>query len=61
MWELPVLVQTSQDIKTEINGKWVPARPVNFTKQYTTGIQRLKWAWEVFRGRAEAFKWPDGQ
>lgn len=61
MWELEELVYIAQGTETEINSKWVPARPVNFTKEYTTGIQRLKWAWEVFRGRAEAVKWPEGQ
>lgn len=45
---------------TEINGKWVPARPEPYYGWYGTWM-RLKDAWEVFRGRADAVKWPGGQ
>ena len=48
------------DVDACINSKWVPARPLPFY-----GWAGLKWrirdAWEVFRGRADAFKWPEGQ
>ena len=42
---------------TCINGKWVPARPISGTFRW----ERLRAAWEVFRGRADAFTWPSGQ
>lgn len=40
----------------EINEKWVPARPL--VKPFWA---RLKDAWAVLRGRADAFTWPEGQ
>lgn len=41
----------------QINGKWVPARPISGTFRW----EKLKAAWEVLRGRADAFTWPGGQ
>lgn len=41
----------------EIEGKWYPARPLTGTFR----LERLKAAWEVFRGRADAFRWPGNQ
>lgn len=49
------------DTTTEINGKWVPARPLNVKKGYATISDRIKDAWAVFTCKAEAFKWPEGQ
>ena len=43
--------------QTEINGNWVPARPLGF---YSIGY-RLKAAWLVFTGQCDALKWPKGQ
>jgi hypothetical protein len=34
-------------------GRWVLARPISGTFRF----ERLKAAWEVFRGRADALKW----
>lgn len=45
--------------KTEINGRWVPARPINHTCR--TLRERLSEAWAVFTGKADAFTWPEGQ
>jgi hypothetical protein len=59
MWELKDLIKNAGSTQTEINGKWVPARPLNY--KYTPWYIKFKYAWEVFRGRAEAFKWPEGQ
>jgi len=42
-----------------IDGKWVPARPINY--QCRTLLERLKEAWLVFQGKADAFIWPGGQ
>lgn len=56
MWTLRELIEHAGSVQAEINGKWVPARPVG------QGLwARLKNAVAVLRGRADAFKWPEGQ
>lgn len=57
MWHLKNLIDHCNNVSKYINGKYVPARPLygDFF------LQRLKWSWEVFRGRADAFRWPEGQ
>ncbi len=40
--------------QAEINGKWVIARPLNYTCR--TLWERISEAWAVFRGKAEAVK-----
>lgn len=56
MYTLNYLVFKSSDTQTEIEGKWVPARPY---------IDPFKWrlhdAWKVLTGKADAFTWPEGQ
>jgi hypothetical protein len=50
----------SDDIKLNaacIDDKWVPARPITGTFRW----EKLRAAWEVLRGRADAFTWPGGQ
>lgn len=42
-----------------INGKWVSARPINY--KYRTFFTKIKEAYQVFTGKADAFKWPEGQ
>lgn len=61
MWTLEELLECVKHVKVLIDGKWVPGRPENYKKEYTSYRERLKYAWEVFRGRAEAFTWPEGQ
>lgn len=56
IWLLMELLEHSKDVQGEINGKWVPARPVSGPFRL-----RLRAAWEVLVGRADAFKWPEGQ
>jgi len=46
-------------VSTEVNGKWVPARPINY--KYRSFMEKLKEAWAVFTGKADAFMWPEGQ
>jgi len=41
----------------EINGEWVPARSVGFHSIW----YRIRCAWLVFTGQADALKWPKGQ
>jgi len=43
--------------QAEINGRWVPARPIRFF----SWINDIKLAWLVFTKRADAFTWPEGQ
>lgn len=38
-----------------VNGQWVPARPLGFYSIWS----RLRCAWMVFTGRADAFIWPE--
>lgn len=59
MWTLRSLIDHSNEIHTEINGNWVPARPLNW--KHRGLFQRLREAWAVFRGKAAAFTWPEGQ
>ena len=58
-WKLENLVKHCNGTKTNINDKWVPARPINHELDSLTF--RLKDAWEVFTGKSESFKWPEGQ
>jgi len=46
--------------QAEINGRWVPARPLPFYGLFGFWL-RLKDAWAVLTGRADAFIWPEGQ
>lgn len=60
MYTLEGLLKNAGDNATEINGKWAPARPMRLF-MVDGLISRAKDAWEVFRGRADAFTWPMGQ
>lgn len=57
MYQLENLIGMANSCHTCIDGKYVPARP-SFGSMYIT---RLKDAWEVLVGRADAFTWPSGQ
>ena len=48
--------------QVEIDGRWVPCRP-NCLEGAPADpfLWRLRDAWEVLRGRADAFTWPEGQ
>ena len=43
------------DSQIEINGKWQPARPMPY---YGGFLRRIKLAWLVFTGKADALLWP---
>ena len=45
------------DAMTEINGKWVPARPY----QYRTLKEKIIESWRVFIGKTDSVKWPENQ
>ena len=59
IWKLKDIVNSAHECQVNINGKWVPARPINYTCR--TFKEKLKDAWAVFTGKAEAFTWPEGQ
>lgn len=60
MWTLKQL-QNKEMPTVNLNGKWVPARPENYKKDLLSLKVRLKYAWEVFQGKAETFVWPEEQ
>ena len=60
MYKLEDLMTQCKSVSTEINGKWVTARPLSFGGWYGM-VLRIKDAWAVLRGKADAFKWPEGQ
>lgn len=41
------------------DGCLVPARPIDW--KYRTWRERIRDAWAVFTGKADAFRWPGGQ
>ena len=59
LWEFRQLQNYGELVGAEaqINGKWVPARPLGLG----TIVSRLKLAWMVFTGKADAVVWPEGQ
>ncbi len=57
IWALSGLLHTVEDIETNINGKWLPARPLG----YPSLRSRIKAAWLVFTGKADAVIWPGEQ
>ncbi len=57
MWTLANLIRSSHECHTEVRPDvWVPARPLPPPWSW-----KLRSAWEVLRGRADAFVWPEGQ
>jgi hypothetical protein len=57
MYKLRNLIDEADNTQAEINGKWVPARPIRLF-----GIwYDLKDAWAVLTRKADAFTWPEGQ
>lgn len=47
--EVVALAITAQTVR---NGRYVPAKPLNYTKPFLSLWVRVKWAWEVFQCRA---------
>lgn len=52
-----LIASTNSGCQAGIGQRWVPARPMGF---YSIG-NRLRCAWLVFTGRADAVTWPGGQ
>lgn len=61
IWTLKELIDHTSCCTTHIKtgDKWVPSRPINW--KYEGLVERLRNAWKVFIGRADAFTWPEGQ
>jgi len=57
MYQIENLIEMSSRSVACINGRYVPARPLPFNFGSLFCWERLKDAWEVFRGRADAVKW----
>lgn len=60
MYTLKELVER-QDTTVEINGQWVPVRPIDSFGFFDTLKKRVSDAWFVLIGKADAFTWPGGQ
>ncbi len=60
MWTLKGLIEYVNGSQTEIDGKWVPMRPLSDYGLHRL-CQRISAAWAVLRGKADAFTWPGGQ
>lgn len=57
VWTLASLLRSTQEVSTEIGGKYMPCRPLGFQ----SFIERCRAALLVFTGRADAVIWPGGQ
>lgn len=58
-YTLKELINTCNENSAEINGKWVPARPINY--KYSSLKEKLKECWLVLRGKVDTVIWPGGQ
>jgi len=54
-----IYIEESYNDQIEIEGKWYYARPENY--KYMTLFERIKDAWLVFVGKADAAIWGKGQ
>lgn len=54
MLKLEDILKMANENKTQIDGKWVPSRPVK-----GSFLDRLRDAIAVLKGKADAFKWPE--
>lgn len=56
IWQLKNLIQTASENQVEINHEWVPGRPLS-----GFFLERVKGAWLVLSGKADAVIWPSNQ
>lgn len=57
-WDIRNIRDLARSNETEIRpGEWVPARPMNY--KHDTVLGRLKTAWHVLTGKADAVYWPE--
>ncbi len=55
-YTLKQLIEHVSECQALLNGKWVPARPMSGPFMW-----RVKAAWHVLIGKADAFTWPEAQ
>lgn len=58
LWTLRGLIDSVNSCSTCIDGQWMPSRPVNHRYDLRG---RVRAAWLVLTGRADAVLWPGGQ
>ena len=56
LYTLKSLLESVHTTSAQINGKWVPARPMACCLRH-----RIRAAWYVLTGKADAVIWPEGQ
>lgn len=61
LYTLFSLLHERYSVSAQINGKWVPARPLPFYYGLYSVVHRLKLSWMVFTGKADVVTWPEGQ
>ncbi len=62
IWKLKALQEYNTEIEvniTEINSRWVSARPKNY--KYRSFFQKVKECYYLWIGKTESFIWSDGQ
>lgn len=57
VWTVSTLTAYLPTAQTEILGRWHPKRPLGYPRFRS----RLRAAWKVFTGHADALIWPGGQ
>lgn len=57
IWKLQHLIDVTQSVSMLVKEEWVPVRPITISDIRT----RMKAAWLVFTGKADAVVWPEGQ
>jgi hypothetical protein len=57
MYKIEELIKWVNHSAAYVDGCYVPARPLPFNHGSWFCMRRLKDAWEVFCGRADAVKW----
>jgi len=60
IYRLSKLIRLANLNQKEIDGKWVPARPLS-GPGWEPFPHLLRAAWLVLRGKADAVIWPEGQ
>ena len=60
MYDLEYLLDDASRQQVNLNGRWVPVRPVLFWGLHGFWL-RLCDAWAVLTKKADAFRWPEGQ
>lgn len=59
MWTLKELLQSCNEVHVEIDGQWVPSRPINWL--HRSFREKVREAWMVYKGEADCFIWPGKQ